>query len=130
MRDAPELSKQFLNGTLPHPGYFQQSAPHLAFSPSQAMKGHRKPVRLVANLLNQVEDRRMRFEGDWLVLLAMNVNDLFLFGDAGERLIDDLQFFKRLCGGVELPNAAVNQDQARELLLFFLQSPVAALDGF
>src|SRR5947209_11854973 len=102
MRDAPKLLQEFLSGAFAHPGDFQQSAPHLAFSPSQAVKGHRKPVRLVANLLNQVEDRRMPFEGDWLVLLAMNVNYLFFFGDAGERLIDDLQFFQGFRRGAEL----------------------------
>ena len=39
----------------------------------------------------------------------------------GERLVDDLERFERFGGGVQLAEAAVDQDETGHRLLFFLQ---------
>ena len=49
-----------------------------------------------------------------------DVEYLFFLGDAGEGLIDDLKFFERLCRGMQLPDSAVNQDQAGQRFVLLL----------
>src|SRR5664280_125277 len=61
-----------------------------------------------------------------LVLLALDVDDLFALGDRGQRLVDDAQRFQRLRGCVQLSDAAIDQHQARHVLLFFLNPLVTA----
>ena len=60
-------------------------------------------------------------EHDRIVFLSVDVDDFFSLGDRGQRLVDDLQRFERFGGGVELPEAAVDQDQAGHRLLFSSQ---------
>ena len=72
----------------------------------------------------------MAVEHDGLVFLAVEVEDFFLLGDAGEGLVDDGERFEGFGGGVELADAAVDQDQAGEGLVFFQDAFVAAGDGF
>ncbi len=69
-------------------------------------------------------------ERDRFVFLSVDVDDLFALGDGGQRLVDDLERLECLRGGVQLAEAAVDQDQARHLLLFFLNTLVAARDHF
>ena len=52
----------------------------------------------------------MTVEDDGFVFLAVDVKNFFLLGDAGERLIDDLEGVEGLGGGVKLADAAVDQD--------------------
>src|SRR5260370_38315951 len=94
------------------------------------MKGHGKTMGLISDLLNQMQDRRMAFQDDRLIFLAEDVEDFFFLGDARERLIDDLQRVKGLRGGMQLPDSAINQDQARQRFLLLLQPAVAARYGF
>ena len=72
----------------------------------------------------------MAVELDGLVFLAVEIEDFFLFGDAGEGLVDDGEGFEGFGGGVELADAAVDEDQAGEGLVFFEDAFVAAGDGF
>ena len=66
-----------------------------------------------------MQHRRMMVENDGIVFLSVDVNDLFALGDGGERLVDDFERFERLRRGVQLAEAAVDQDQTGHGLLFF-----------
>ena len=56
---------------------------HLA---ALAVVGDGEAVGLVADLLDDMEDGRAAVEDDGVVLLAVDVDDLFFFCDRGERL--------------------------------------------
>ncbi len=56
---------------------------HLA---ALAVVGDGEAVALVADLLDEVQDGRAAVEDDGVVLLAVDVDDLFALGDGGERL--------------------------------------------
>ena len=94
------------------------------------MKRHRESMRFVANLLNQMQNRRVPFEHDGLIFPPQYVKNFFLLCDARERLIDDGKFFERFGRGVKLADSAVNQNQAGQRLAFILQTMIAALHGF
>src|SRR5713226_1274110 len=85
---------------------------------------------LIPNLLDEMEDRRMALQYDRLVFLAEDVEDFFFLGDAREWLIDDLQRLECLRCGMELPDSAINQDQAGQCFFLYLQPAVAPSDGF
>jgi len=86
---------------------FRRAVAHLA---PLAMEGYSEAVGLVANELDQVQDRRMMIERDRIFLLSVNVENLFAFGDGGQGLVDDLELFQRFGGGVELAQTSVDQD--------------------
>src|SRR5260370_16364910 len=85
-----------------------------------AVESYGKAVGLIADLLDQMEDRRMMFQADRLILLPEDVDDFLLLGDTGDSLVDDFEFFQRRGGRVELAESAVDQDEAGEGLLFLL----------
>src|SRR5580704_7468077 len=87
-------------------------------------------MRFIANLLDQMQDRRVAFQNNRLIFSTQNVKNLFFFRDAGERLIDDGKFFQSLGRRVKLSESAVNQNQAGKRLSFILQTMIAALDRF
>ncbi len=60
----------------------------------------------------------------------MDVDDLFLLGDGGERLRADADLGEGVGGGVELAEAAVDEDERGERLLIGKQAAVAAVDDF
>ena len=72
----------------------------------------------------------MPLQYDRLIFLSKNVKNFFFFGDAGDRLIDDLQRFERLHRGVKLPDSAINQDESGEFFLLFLQPAIPPRHGF
>src|SRR3954465_4562439 len=67
-------------------------------------------------------------QDDRIVFLPVDVDDLFTFRDRSEWLVRDLQRLQSLRRGVQLANAAIDQDQARHLLLLFLYTRIAARD--
>src|SRR5581483_10312023 len=85
---------------------FRERRSALALGAALAMERDGKTMRFVANLLDQVQDGRVAVEHERLIFLPVDVEDFLLFGDGGERLIDDLQRFKSLGGGVKLADAA------------------------
>ena len=93
------------------------------------MKSHRETMRFIANLLDQMQDRRMMIENDRFALAAVNVNDLLPFGDAGERRRQNAERVQGLGGGVQLPYPSVDQDQVGQWLALGGQAAVAALHG-
>ena len=94
------------------------------------MKGHGEAVRLVANLLDQVQYGRVMIENHRLILAAEDIEDFLFFGDAGHGLIDDGQLLEGLRRRMQLADAAVDQNQAGQRLVFQLEPAVAARDGF
>src|SRR5882672_9021209 len=108
--DTSKFPKQFLRGPCPHSRDILERCFRLPFAAPLPVEGHREPVSLVPDLLNQVEDRRVALQHDGFVLLPKDVEDLYVFCDAGHRLIDDLQRLQRLGGRVKLADPAINQD--------------------
>ena len=94
------------------------------------MEGHGETMRLVANGLDEMQNRRESVENDRLVFLSQHVNDLFAFGDRGQRLVDDADRFQRVRGGVQLPQAAIDQDQPGHRLAFGEQPRIAPRHHF
>ena len=80
----------------------------LAFAAALAMERNGKSVRLVANLLNQVQNGRVALQNNGFIFLAQNVKNLLFLRNAGNGLIDDLQRFERLRRGVKLPDSTVD----------------------
>ena len=127
---AAEPPQQFSRGGRADPRQVEQLAAHLPAAAALAVEANSEAMRLVPNLLDQVQQGRMPLQPYRLVFLPQHVEDLFFLGDAGYRLIDDLQRFECLSGGVQLADTAVNQDQVRQRLFLCPQATVAPLDGF
>src|SRR5688572_6685489 len=89
-----------------------------------SMKGNRKPVTFITDLLDHLQDRRAPVEDHGLILSARNVENLLAFGDTGQWLIDDIQRIQGCLGRMQLADPPVNQDQARHLSPFLLDSLV------
>ena len=126
----PKMPQQFLRRARADAGNILQARLNGALRAALPVKTHGEAVRFIANLLDQMKDRGVVFQPDGLILLPEDVNDFFLLGNAGDGLVDDFELFERRRGRVQLAESAVDQDQARERFLLFLQAPVAPLDGF
>ena len=128
--DAAEFAEEFAGGGGADAGDFAEGGFGLALGAAEAVEGDGETVGLVADRLDEVEDGVVAVELDGLVFLAVEVEDFFFFGDAGEGLVDDGEGFEGFGGGVELADAAVDEDQAGERLIFFEDAFVAAGYGF
>ena len=84
---------------------------HLA---ALAVVGDGEAVAFVADLLDDVQDGRAAVEDDGVVFLAVDVDDLFALGDGGERLRGEAELGEGVGGGVELAEAAVDEDERGE----------------
>ncbi len=102
----------------------------MALSAPLAVERHREAVRLVADLLDEVQHGRVALQNDGLIFLAQHVKNFLFFRDAGYGLIDDLQRFECLGSGMKLADSTIDQDQPGKLFFFFLQAAIAAGDGF
>ena len=100
------------------------------FGAAFSVEGDSKAVRLIADLLDEVQDWRVVVENDGLIFLTENVKNFFFLRDAGERLIDNLQRVERLGRGVKLADSSVDENQAGQRFLLFLQAAIAAGYGF
>ena len=89
--NAAEFTQKTLRRFWTDTGDFQKRGSGLPFAAALAVKRDGETVSLVADLLDEMKNRRVAVEDDGLVFLAVNVKNFFFFGDAGERLIDDLQ---------------------------------------
>ena len=70
LRDAAEMAQELLRGARADAGDFVEFARKSALRAALAVKGHGEAVRFVADLLDQVQQRRMFFEADRLVFLS------------------------------------------------------------
>ena len=78
------------------------------------MVAYGEAMALVADDLNEMKDGRAAVEDDGLILVAVNVDDFFFFCDGGERLRGEAEFFESFGGGVELAEAAIDEDERWE----------------
>src|ERR1051326_712177 len=92
------------------------------------MERYRKAMGFIADKLYQMQYWRMMIEHYRLVLLPVDVDNLLALGDRSQRLIDNFKRVQSLSCGMQLAQAAVNQDQAWECPLLVLQSFVTACD--
>ena len=76
-----KMLEQSLTRPLAHAGNFQQLRFAVAHLPALAVEGHGKAVRFVANELNQMQHRRVMIERDRILLLAVDIENLFALGD-------------------------------------------------
>jgi hypothetical protein len=67
-------------------------------------------VALVADELDEMKDGGAAVEDDGLLFVAVEVDDFFFFCDRCERLAGDAEGFQGFGGGVELAQAAVDED--------------------
>src|ERR1700676_2167155 len=102
LRDASKIPQQFLSDARTDSGNILQPRMNGAFAAPLPVKADDEAVRFVANLLDQMKDRGMMLQPDRLVFLAQNVNNFFLFRNAGDGLVDDFEFFERPAGGGQL----------------------------
>src|SRR5215472_3367671 len=102
----------------------------LALATALPVESDGEAMRFVANLLDQMQYGGVALQNDGFVLLAENEEDLVFLGDAGHGLIDDLERLERLGSGVQLADAAVDEDEARQFPLLFLQAPITTSDRF
>ena len=58
-----------------------------------------------------MEHGRAAIEDDGLVLIAVEIDDLFLLGDGGQRLRCEAEGFEGVGSGVQLAQAAVDEDE-------------------
>ena len=73
IRHATKLPQQSLRRQRPNPWDIPKRRFGLPLSAPQAVKCHRKPVRLIANLLNQMQHRRMVIQHARLIFLPVDV---------------------------------------------------------
>ncbi len=69
--------------------------------------------------LDQVQDRRAAVEHDRLVFVAVKVDDFFLLGDRCQRLRGEAERLQCFGRGVQLAEAAVDEDEGRHCGGFF-----------
>jgi hypothetical protein len=94
LRDASEIPQQFLRRARADAGDVFQPRLNGAFRAALPVKTHGEAVRFIANLLDQVKDRGMMLQPYRLILLAEDIDNLFLLGNARDRLVDDFKCFK------------------------------------
>jgi hypothetical protein len=66
-----------------------------------------------------MEDRRVAIENDGLVFLAVKIDDFFALGDGGQRLASQAKRFEGFGGGVQLAEAAIDEDERGKGLWLF-----------
>jgi hypothetical protein len=107
---AAEVLEEALAGTGADAGDGEELGIAVAHFAAFAMVSDGEAVALVANALDQMQDGGAAIEDDGLVFLAVEVDDFFSLGDGGEWLGGDAEGFKGGGGGVELADAAVDED--------------------
>ena len=113
------MSQQALPCLRADAGDVEELGAAVAHGAALAVVADGEAVALVADHLDEMEDGRAAVEDDGIVFRAVEVDDLFFFGDGGERLRSDAEGFESLGGGVELAEAAVDEDQRGHGFGFF-----------
>ena len=120
------MLQQTLARLLPDARNFQQFARAVAHLPPLAVERHRKAMRFIAHHLHYVQYWRVMVNDYRLALLPEDIDHFFPLGDRRQRLVGDLQRLQRFGGGMQLPDAAIDQHQAGHLLIFRQHAFVSA----
>src|SRR6266481_7898901 len=91
VRDAAKFAQQLLDRARSDSGNIAQHCLRLPLAAPLAMEGDAETMRLVANLLDQMQHRRVTVQDARVIFLAEDIKNLFFLGNAGHRLVDDLQ---------------------------------------
>ena len=126
--DAAEVFDEARAGARAYAGDGEQFGLAVAYLAALAVVGYGEAVALVADLLHEMEDGGAAVEHHGFVLLTVDVDDLFAFGDGSQGLQGDAEFFQCCVGCVELAQAAIDKDEGWEWLVVFLKAFVAAVD--
>ena len=86
-----KVSQEALAGLCANTGDVQQFGAAVAHGAALAVVADGEAVALVADHLDEMEHRRAAVEDDGLVFRAVEIDDLLLFGDGGERLRGDAE---------------------------------------
>jgi hypothetical protein len=89
--NATEVFEQAAGRADANPRNLEQFGGAVAHLPALAVEGDGEAVSLVADLLHEVQHRRVMVENNRLVFLSVDVDDFFPLGDSGQRLGDDFQ---------------------------------------
>ena len=108
---AAEVREKALAGLRADAGNLQQLGVSIPHGAALAMVADGEAMALVADELDEVQHRRAAVEDDGLVFVAVEVDDLFLFRDGGQRLRGEAERFESVGCGVELAEAAVDEDE-------------------
>ena len=116
LAEAAEVSEEPLAGLRAYAGDGQQLGVAVAHGAALAMVADCEAVALVADELDQMQNRRPAVEDDGLLLIAVEVDNLFALGDRGQRRLCEagrgkVERFEGLGGSVELAQAAVDEDE-------------------
>ncbi len=93
-----------------------------------AVVGDGESVALITDLLDDVEHGGSAVEDDGVVLLTVDVDNFFTFGDGGEGLAGEPDFHERVGSGVQLAEASVDEDERRHGFFVVVETLVAAMD--
>ena len=108
--EAAEVFEKALASACAYAGDAEEFGVAVAHFAALAVVGDGEAVGLVANALDEVQDRGAAFEDYGVVLLAVEVDDFFTLGDGREGLGGEAEGFEGGGGGVELAQAAVDED--------------------
>src|SRR3982750_3432695 len=92
-----ERPKQLFDGLFTDSRHLMQFRCQALCIAASAMKGNGKPVGLVADGLNQMQNRRELVKDDGFVLLAVDVDPFLALRYGRQRLESDTDFLE--CGG-------------------------------
>ena len=95
----------------PTPGMFSSSESSIPHGAALPVIADGEAMALIANQLDKMEHGSAAVEDDGLVFVAVEVDDLFLLGDGGERLRSEAEGFEGFGRGVELAQAAIDEDE-------------------
>ena len=113
---AAEVGEQALAGLRAYAGDVQQLGIAVAHGAALAMIADGEAMALVADELDEMQHRRAAIKHHRLVFVAVEVDDLFAFGNRRQRLRGEAEGFEGLGGGVKLAQAAVDEDQRGQVL--------------
>jgi len=116
--EAAEVSEESPAGLRTDAGDGQQLGVAVAHGAALAMVADGEAVALVADELDEMEDGGAAVEDDGLLLVAVEIDDLFALGDGGQRLAGEAEGFEGLGGGVKLAQSAVDEDEGGEVFGF------------
>jgi hypothetical protein len=108
--EASEVGEQALAGLTADAGDVEEFGVAIAHGSALTVIADGEAMAFVADHLDKMEHGGMAIEDDGFVFVAVEVDDFFFFCDGGERLGGEAEGFEGVGGGVELAEAAVDED--------------------
>jgi hypothetical protein len=109
--EAAEVGEQALASLGAYAGDVEEFGVAVAHGAALAVVTDGEAVALVANELDEMEYGGTAVKDDGLVFVAVEVDDFFALGDGGQGLRREAEGFERFGSGVQLAQAAVNENE-------------------